>query len=57
MMMNDPVGGALSSSNGGVGSLLQQIEQLSEKQSNTGETEQNDYFLDFINANPSNAAG
>lgn len=51
------MGGALSSSNGGVGSLLQQIEQQSEKQSNAGETEQNDYFLDFINANPTNAVG
>jgi len=40
----------LSSNNGGVGSLLQQIEQ-SEKQSNAGETEQNDdIFLNFVNS-------
>lgn len=49
--MQDPIPCGLTSSNGGVGSLLQQIEQ-SEKQSMAGETEQNDDFLDFINSNP-----
>ena len=47
-------GGLSSSNNDGVGSLLQQIEQ-SEK-SNAGETEQNDYFIDYINSNPKVAA-
>ena len=45
-MMEPGLGGGLSSNNG-VSSLLQQIEQ-SEK-SQAGDTEQNDYFLDYIN--------
>lgn len=58
MLSTDPllrygeIAGLSSSNGGGVGSLLQAIEQ-SEK-SNAGETEQNDDFLDFINCEPGN---
>ena len=46
-LIDNAMAGGLSSSNGGVGSLLQHIEQSEKSQG--GETEQDDYLLNFFN--------